>query len=77
MNLLLSPSATPDNYKIRRAVVKTAEGDTIFTSPNLKALSFKISADKLEQRTYIVFLEGQNARGEFESISEYVFRVRR
>jgi hypothetical protein len=77
VNLLLSPSATPDNYKIRRAVVKTAEGDTIFTSPNLKALSFKISADKLEQRTYIVFLEGQNARGEFESISEYVFRVRR
>jgi len=78
VSLLLSPpAAAPNNYKIRRAVVKTADGDTLFTAANLKALSLKISADKLENRTYIVFLEGQNARGEFESISEYTFRVRR
>lgn len=77
LNLLLSPAGGMNDYKIRRAVLKTAEGNTVFIAPNLKSFSFKISADKLENRTYIVFLEGQNARGEFESIAEYTFRVRR
>ena len=77
LNLLLNPSDERNKYKICRAVLKTAEGDTVYTSPNLKALNFSISADKLQNRTYIVFLEGRNAAGEFESISEYTFRVRR
>jgi hypothetical protein len=76
LNLLLSPSGEPNNYKIYRAVVKTPEDGTIFTSPNLKALSFTLPAEKLENRTYIISLEGQNPQGEFESIDDYTFRVR-
>jgi hypothetical protein len=43
----------------------------------LKALSFKIAAEKLENRTYIISLEGKNNQNEFEPIADYVFRVRR
>lgn len=77
LHLLLSPAGAPNNYKIFRAVVKTPEDDIIFASPNLKALSFTIPAEKLENRTYIISLEGQNPQGEFESIADYTFRVRR
>ncbi len=64
-------------YQIYRAVLKPVEGETIYTSPKLKSLSFMISAEKLENRTYIIFLEGRNAQNEFESVAEYSFRVRR
>jgi len=77
LNLLLSPSGAPNSYKIFRAVVKTPEDGTIFTSPNLKALSFTLPVEKLENRTYIISLEGQNPQSEFESIDDYTFRVRR
>jgi hypothetical protein len=77
LNLLLSPAGEPNNYKIYRAVVKTPENNPVFTSPSLKSLSFTIPAEKLENRTYIIFLEGRNAENEFESIGEYTFRVRR
>ncbi len=77
LQLLLSPSGAPNNYKIYRAVVKTPEDGIIFTSPNLKALSFTLPAEKLENRTYIISLEGQNPQREFESIADYTFRVRR
>ena len=77
LKLLLSPDGEPNNYKIYRAVVKTSENRTIFTAPNLKALSFTIPAEKLENRTYIISLEGQNRQNDFESIADYTFRVRR
>ena len=77
LNLLLSPSGDANNYKIYRAVVKTANEETIFTSPNLNALSFKIPADKLQNRTYIISLEGWNSKQEFDSIADYTIRVRR
>jgi hypothetical protein len=77
LNLLLSPSGAPNSYKIFRAVVKTPEDGIIFTSPDLKALSFILPAEKLENRTYIISLEGQNPQSEFESIADYTFRVRR
>lgn len=65
------------NYRIYRAVVKTAEGDSVYTAPNLKSSSFTIPAEKFDDRTYIIFLEGKNTANEFESIAEYTFRVRR
>ena len=65
------------NYQTYRAIIKTAEGDSIFISPTLKSSNFTIPAEKLENRTYIIFLEGKNAENEFESITEYTFRVRR
>jgi len=77
LNLLLSPGGEPNNYKIYRAVIRTPENLTVFTSPNLRALSFTISAEKLENRTYIISLEGRNSQNEFESIADYTVRVRR
>ena len=77
LHLLLSPPLEPFSYKTFRAVVKTPENETIFTSPNLKALSFTMPSEKLENRTYIISLEGRNAKNEFESIADYTFRVRR
>lgn len=64
-------------YQIYRAVVKTPEGDAVFTAPNLKSSNFTIPAANLENRTYIIFLEGKNAANEFESVAEYSVRVRR
>lgn len=77
INLLLSPAGEPNNYKIYRAVLKSPETGTVFTSSNLKSLSVTVPVEKLENRTYMIFLEGQNAAGDFETITEYTFRVRR
>jgi hypothetical protein len=77
LTLLLSPAGEPNNYKTYRAVVMTPENGVIFTSPDLKALSFTIAARMLENRTYIISLEGKNRLGEFESIADYTFRIRR
>lgn len=77
LHLLLSPAGEPNNYKTYRVMVKTPENDTVFTSPNLKSLSFKIGAEKLENRTYIISLEGKNKQNEFESIADYTLRIRR
>ena len=77
VKLLLNSPGETTKYQTYRAVIKTADGDDIFTSPNIKSLSLTISAAKLENRTYIICLEGQNAQREFESVTEYTFRVRR
>ncbi|MEP6902474.1 MAG: hypothetical protein ABJA66_12035 [Actinomycetota bacterium] len=77
VNLLLNLPAEAGEYKIYRVFLKTADGDTIYTSPNLKSLSFSFPAEKLENRTYLIYLEGQNPPSDFESISEYTFHVRR
>jgi len=77
VKMLLSPAGEPNNYKNYRVVMKTPENETILTFSNLKSLSATIPVEKLENRTYIIFLEGQNDKAEFESISEYTFRVRR
>jgi len=57
--------------------VKTAENETVLTASNLKSLSFKIGAEKLQNRTYIISLEGKNKQNEYESIADYTLRVRR
>ena len=76
LHFLLSPAGEPNNYKIYRVTVKTLDG-AVYTSPNLKSLSFKLGAEKLENRTYIISLEGKNKQNEFESIADYTLRVRR
>ena len=75
--LLLSPAGEPNNYKLYRVTVKTAENETVLTASNLKSLSFKIGAEKLQNRTYIISLEGKNKQNEYESIADYTLRVRR
>ena len=64
-------------YQTYKATIQTADGDTIFTASNLKTLNLTLSADKLENRTYIIFVEGTNAQNSPETIAEYTFKVRR
>ena len=77
INLRLNLPKDATKYQTYIAVIKTAEGETVFTSPNLKSLNLTLPAKKLENRTYIIFLEGQNAPNTPESVAEYSFRVRR
>ncbi len=65
-------------FQTYQATLKTADGETLFTSPNLKSLNVIFPAKKLENGTYILFLEGQTTADKpAESITEYTFRVKR
>jgi hypothetical protein len=77
INLQLTLPKDAAKYQTYRAVLKTADGKTVSTAPNLKSLELFLSAEKLANGTYIVFLEGQNAQNPAESVAEYTFRVRR
>ena len=78
INLRLKLPKDANKYQTYTATIKTADGETVFTSPNLKSLNLTLPAIKLENRTYIIFLEGQNAQNQpAESITEYTFSVRR
>ncbi len=77
INLRLTLPKDAAKYKNYRATLKTADGETVFTSPNLKSLNLSTSAGKIANGTYIVFLEGRNAQNPAESIAEYTFRVSR
>lgn len=77
INLRLNLPKDAAKYQTYVATIKTADGETVFTAPNLKSLNFTLPAEKLENRTYIIFLEGKNAQNSSESIAEYTFRVRR
>lgn len=77
IDLRLSPPPAAAKYRAYSVVVKTADGDTAFEASSLKSLRFAIPAAKLENRTYVVFLEGLSEQKLPESVAEYTFRVRR
>ncbi len=78
INLRLTLPKDAAIYQTYRAVLRTADGETVFTAPNLKSLNLFLPARKLENQTYLVLLEGQNAPDQpAESVAEYTFRVRR
>lgn len=77
INLRLNPPKDAAKYQIYSAVLKTADGEIVFTASNVKSLNLTLPAKKLENRTYMIFLEGQNAQNTPESVAEYTFRVRR
>ena len=77
INLRLNLPKDATKYQTYSVVLKTADGETVFTAPNLKSLNLTLPAKKLENRTYIIFLEAQNAQNTPESAAEYTFRVRR
>ncbi len=64
-------------YQSYRATLKNADGETLSVLPNLKSLKISLRAAKLENRTYMIFLEGENAPKDPEPITEFVFCVRR
>lgn len=78
INLRLKLPNDAPAYKNYRAVIQTGDGEVVFTAPNLKSLSISLPARKLENQTYLVFLQGQNAPDKpAESVAEYTFQVRR
>ncbi len=64
-------------YQTYSAVLKTADGETVFAASNLKSPNLTLPANKLENRTYMIFLEGQSSKDTPEPVAEYTFRVRR
>ena len=77
INLRLTLPKDAAKYQTYRATLKTADGEIVFTAPNLKSLNLSMSAGKFANGTYIVFLEGRNYQNPAESVAEYTFRVRR
>lgn len=64
-------------YRIYRATIKTAEGETVFSVSNLSSLDLILPAAKLTSNTYVIFLEGKSSSKPAESVAEYTFRVER
>ena len=78
INLRLTLPKDAAKYQTYRATLKTADGETVFTAPNLKSPNIFLPARKLENQTYLVLLEGQTSPDQpAESVAEYTFRVRR
>lgn len=77
INLRLKLPNDAPAYKNYRAVVQTADGKIVFTSPNLKSPNIFLPAAKLSNNTYIIFLEGKLSEKPAESVAEYTFLVRR
>lgn len=77
IDLRMTPPTDASKYRSYSVTVKTADGETVFAAPNLGSLRFTVPASKLENRTYIIFLEGLNTQNTPESVAEYTFRVRR
>ena len=67
-------AAKYDSYSI---TIKNSNNETIFTNPTQKSPNLTIPAAKLENDTYIIFLEGNNPQKPSESVAEYTFRVNR
>jgi hypothetical protein len=77
VSLLFNLPRESDVYPFYRATVKTADGETVYSSGRLSALNIVLPAEKLKNGTYVVFLEGEKGQNASESITEYTFRVSR
>ena len=77
INLRLTLPKDAVKYSDYSITVKTSNNETILTAKNLKSPNLTIPAAKLENDTYIIFLEGNNPQKPSESVAEYTFRVNR
>jgi hypothetical protein len=77
VDLRLSPANDAPKYPTYSATLKTADGETILSDPLGQSMRLRVPANKLENRTYIILVEGMTAAGTSEPVAEYTFRVRR
>ena len=77
VSIRLSASKEAPSYRAYSVAIRSADGEMVYSAANLTSLQFTVPAAKLANRTYIVFLEGQNTSGQSEPVAEYTFRVRR
>jgi hypothetical protein len=80
-NVVLQLNLESADYKIYRAEIVTADGETISRTGKLKArnrkINFSIPAAKLQKGDYLVKLSALNPQNENESVADYTFRVNR
>ena len=77
VDLRLTPTKDAPKYPAYSVIIKTADGETIFTAPNSPSPLVRVPAKKLQNRTYIAFLQGLTNSNTSEAVAEYTFRVRR
>ena len=77
VQLSLEKAKGAPEYPSYSATLKTADGETVLTVPKLRSMHLQVHALLLENRTYVLFLEGVKPDGSSEPVSEYTFRVRR
>lgn len=73
----LRSSLPVERFSEFNIVVRTPDNEIVAASDELSSPRFSIDAVKLENRTYVISLEGVNENQELESIADYTFRVRR
>ena len=80
-NVLLQLNLESTDYKIYRAEIVTADGETISQTNKLKVrnskINFSVPAAKLQRGDYIIKLSALNSKNETESVADYTFRVNR
>ena len=77
INLRLKLPKSAKKYQAYTATLQTPDGAAVLSFPNLKSFNLTLPPDKLENRTYLLLLEGRNAQDPAEPLAEYTFRVRR
>jgi hypothetical protein len=77
VEIKLATSGGLPSYRSYSATLKTADGETVLSIPRLRSLRFRTKSSRLENRTYVLYLEGRDPQGRLEPVAEYTFRVRR
>lgn len=80
-NVSLQLNLESADYKVYRAEIVTADGETVSQTNKLKPrnrkINFSVPAAKLQRGDYIVKLSALNPQNEIESVADYTFRVNR
>ena len=77
VDLRLTPAKDAAKYPAYSVTLKNADGETVLFNPRVRSPRLRVPANKLENRTYIIFVEGLTGAGASEPVAEYTFRVRR
>jgi cell division protein FtsL len=74
-----------DPFAAYRVSLQTADGDELWnlgmlkplTTASGKTVKFDLPASRLDQRDYVLLLQGRTAGSKFENVSAYPFRVKK
>ena len=74
-----------DPFPAYRVSLQTADGDELWNLGLLKpmmtgdgkAVKFNLPSNRLDQRDYVLLLQGKSGGSKFENVSAYPFRVKR
>lgn len=74
-----------DPFPAYRVSLQTADGEELWnlgllkamTTGNGKTVKFNLPSNRLDQRDYVLLLQGKSAGSKFENVSAYPFRVKK